>query len=285
MINTKHLDVMAAKEAQRFMGVFALPTVIFAALFFIGYILTILSMLSGVMPWTVGFFLGAVLTYASYTIMHDAAHGSICGKKKSLKWLNNGLGYISGQIIFMPFIAHQQEHLAHHRHTNVAGQDPDLYATRDSLWSLIRGTLIVGALQYKYYFQNCWRLAQTKDKIIVLLELIGMVGWRASFFIFGFWKLGLLILALNFAGGLILTTFFVWIAHRPYKQTERYKNTNTYIFPGRLDDVVSWLWLFQNYHSIHHLFPKVPFYSYRNLYRKIEPVMVERGAPIIRVLG
>jgi beta-carotene hydroxylase len=41
--------------------------------------------------------------------------------------------------------------------------------------------------------------------------------------------------------------------------------------------------LFQNYHSIHHLFPRVPFYHYARLYQDIEEIMSAKGAPIYRL--
>jgi beta-carotene hydroxylase len=44
--------------------------------------------------------------------------------------------------------------------------------------------------------------------------------------------------------------------------------------------LLTWCWLFQNYHSIHHLFPKVAFYQYRNLFEDIEPIMRAKGAPM-----
>ena len=43
---------------------------------------------------------------------------------------------------------------------------------------------------------------------------------------------------------------------------------------------MTWLWLFQNYHSIHHLFPRVPFYRYPSVFGDIEEIMVARGAPV-----
>ena len=42
-------------------------------------------------------------------------------------------------------------------------------------------------------------------------------------------------------------------------------------------------WGFQNYHAIHHLFPRVPFYHYAKIYDEIEAVMAEKGAPVYRL--
>jgi beta-carotene hydroxylase len=46
---------------------------------------------------------------------------------------------------------------------------------------------------------------------------------------------------------------------------------------------LTWLWMYQNYHSIHHLFPRVPFYKYARLYSEIEAVLKEKQAPIYRI--
>jgi len=285
MSKVEYDDVFASRQAQTLMGNFALTTVILALIFFTGFLATYAGMITGTLPLWAGYVLAALLTYAAYTVLHDAVHGSVHGKKRSLSWLNNLLGYLAGQIMLVSFKAHQKEHLAHHRHTNDPELDPDMFLPDDSLRSLIRGTLVVLPLQYKYYFAHCWDKAATKNKLIVVVELVVMIGWRAALFVFGFWQIGLISLAATFTGVFLLVILFVWIVHRPHDDEARYKNTSTFVFPGLLDDVISWLWLFQNYHSIHHLFPKVPFYRYRSLYRKIEPVMVEKDAPIYRVMG
>ena len=72
-----------------------------------------------------GLLLMSVLTYAAYTVLHDAAHGSISGSHKELRWLNEMLGYMAAWVLMIPLTAHRHEHLAHHRHTNEEG-DPDL---------------------------------------------------------------------------------------------------------------------------------------------------------------
>jgi beta-carotene hydroxylase len=86
-------------------------------------------------------------------------------------------------------------------------------------------------------------------------------------------------------GAFMLVILFAWLVHRPYNKTKRYENTSTFVFPGISDSIITWMWLFQNYHSVHHLFPKVPFYKYRELYLKIENVMIKKNAPIIRIMG
>ena len=48
---------------------------------------------------------------------------------------------------------------------------------------------------------------------------------------------------------------------------------------------LEWFWLGQNLHSIHHLFPRVPFYRYHALHRRIEPIMRAHGTPILGVFS
>jgi beta-carotene hydroxylase len=73
---------------------------------------------------------------------------------------------------------------------------------------------------------------------------------------------------------------FAYIVHRPHAQAGRYVDTSTILLPA---PQLSWLWMFQNYHSIHHLFPRVPFYKYERLYTEIEDIMAAKGAPVYRM--
>ena len=44
------------------------------------------------------------------------------------------------------------------------------------------------------------------------------------------------------------------------------------------------LWGYQNYHAMHHLYPKVPFFRYRRLYRALEPSLRESGMPVKQLI-
>jgi hypothetical protein len=48
---------------------------------------------------------------------------------------------------------------------------------------------------------------------------------------------------------------------------------------------LEWFWFGQNLHSIHHLFPRVPFYRYHELHRRIEPAMRAHGTPMIGIFS
>ena len=77
------------------------------------------------MPLLVGALLMIVLTYMSYTVVHDAVHGSISGSHQKLRWVNEGMGYLTAWIMAIPLTAHRFEHLTHHRNTNDPDGDPE----------------------------------------------------------------------------------------------------------------------------------------------------------------
>ena len=86
-------------------------------------------------------------------------------------------------------------------------------------------------------------------------------------------------------GAIILIYLFAYVVHRPHDQVGRYVDTST-ILPPEIPILLAglnWFWMFQNYHSIHHLFPRVPFYKYAELYEEIEDVMEAKQAPVYNI--
>ena len=57
-----------------------------------------------------------------FTLQHEATHKT---PFKTL-WMNEWAGRISGVLICQPFEWFRYFHLAHHRHTNIPGKDPEL---------------------------------------------------------------------------------------------------------------------------------------------------------------
>jgi len=56
----------------------------------------------------------------------------------------------------------------------------------------------------------------------------------------------------------------------------------TTIYQARtgLDTLMTLLCVYHNYHAIHHLYPKVPFFRYRRVYRALESYLVGSGVPV-----
>ena len=87
MEHKDNLDLVALEAAKQHMGGFAWPTVVLGIVLLAAYLATPALVVTGVMPLLVAVPLVGLVTYASYTVLHDAAHGSISGSHTSLRWV------------------------------------------------------------------------------------------------------------------------------------------------------------------------------------------------------
>jgi len=241
---------------------------------FFAYLATIALVALGIVSVWVGTLLIVPLTYTSYTVLHESVHGSISGRHQSLRWLNELMGYLVAWIMMVPLTAHRHEHLAHHRNTNNPVSDPDYQISemRRSLLHAIVTAFRSVASQYRYYFAHRWQQGPRSQNVRFCLEIFCALAPRVAFMAQGYWVEGAALFVVGSVGGVLA----------PHEAQGRYVDTSTIIIPGRLGQVLTLAWGFQNYHSIHHLFPRVPFYRYRQIFEQIEDVMNAKGAPIYR---
>lgn len=278
----------AITAAQQHMGQFAWLTAVLVV-FVLGAVATNLYLFAaGILPvWAATLILGG-LTYFAYTPLHEAVHGNINGRNERLKWLNDLCGYLVAPFIMVPYTSHRVEHFTHHRFTNQSDKDPDYMVSgmgRGPISAVIT-TIRFFWLQNTFFVRAYWSESTARERLVYSAEVLVSVGWRVAF------VLTVTPMAEAFiviAGGYLLGGFFTayWFAYRPhipYKEPARYRNTNSLIMPSWMKPV-EWFWLGQNLHSIHHLFPRVPFYRYHALHREIEPIMRAHGTPIVGIFS
>ena len=122
------LNKIASQKAKNYYCGLAWPTMLIGLTSFLAYwALPYLVLLNGFSLW-LAIPTMVALTYAAYTVLHESVHGSINGSNTSMKWVNDGLGYLAGTILAIPLTAHRIEHLTHHANTNHAEKDPDGYS-------------------------------------------------------------------------------------------------------------------------------------------------------------
>jgi beta-carotene hydroxylase len=283
---TDLLDRKAVACASQYMGKVAWPTIILGLALGVSYIATVVMGLSGFASLWLAIPLVAALTYFSYTILHESVHGSITGNDQSLRWLNKALGYMAAWIVMIPFTAHRYEHTAHHRYANRNAKDPDFHIEnmRNSMLAPVHVALRAWVSQFSYYVKHRWTDALPRQNLYLCLEVTAALLPRLALMLSGYWVEGLALFVLAWLmGAMVLLYLFAYVVHRPHEQAGRYVDTSTILIPGLLGKVLTWLWLFQNYHSIHHLFPRVPFYCYARLYDEVEEIMLAKDAPVYRV--
>lgn len=277
------LNKQAIVAARPYMGGFAWGTVALTSAMLVAYPTSLWLTATGVLPLWLGFVIIAAIMYMSYTPVHEAVHGNIHGDHARLKWVNDLCGYLCGQLILLPYSTHKVEHFTHHRFTNQAGKDPD-YVVRGMGDGPVACIVAVGKMfwtQVTFLFENYWTTAPLREKAIYCAEITLALAWRAALLILLPLQTGLVLVVGAFLAAAAFTTYwFAYRPHHPYRETARYRNTNSLIMPGWMKPF-EWFWLGQNLHSIHHAYPRVPFYRYHALFGEIEPILRAHGGAVI----
>ena len=262
----------------------AWPTLVLALLLPATFaVIVSLGLAQSVPLWVCTLILGLV-SYAHYTLVHEAIHGNVVSKPRSLAWINTVVGWIGalGLGIGWPFL--QRTHLLHHSHTNTE-RDPDIVVKGtfgELLFKWVRNfrTAVIPMFLIRFIDPAIYQrvgsmlspsdIAQTSAVTLASLALLVaaiVTGHVADWLFLWFFPTRL--------GVLILNIFFQWLPHHPFDRTDRYHNTRLSLWPGG-----TFLTLQQNLHLMHHLWPSVPFYNYARLYRALHPLLIAEGVRI-----
>ena len=281
-LNREAIDV-----AREYTGRVARPTVAMVAAVLALFVGNLWAFAAGVMPLWAAVLVYAVLTYMSYTPLHEAAHGNINGGREGTKWLNDLCGYLVAPLIMVPYSTHRVEHFTHHRYTNQPDKDPDFVVKGMSggfLAVILYGLKFLW-VQNTFLFRDYWATAPLREKLTYFAEIGFSIGWRVVVALLVARDGILLLLLLGYLAGAFFTAYwFAYRPHLPYEESARYRNTNSLLMPAWMKPL-EWFWLGQNLHSIHHLFPRVPFYHYHAVHRRIEPALRAHGTPIIGIFS
>lgn len=231
---------------------------------------------TGLMPAPAAILLTTWMAYAAFTPMHDAAHGSV----SRVSWLNETVGHLSSIILNGPFHAFRFVHLAHHRFTNEPGKDPDLWSgTGPALLLPLRWA--TQELHYYYLYVKHWTQRPENERLgfLVSFGLQGVIlAWLAAS---GWGKEALLYWVLPAKIAVMLLAFCNdYLPHQPHAITakeDRYRATHILTSP-----LLDFLFLNQNMHLIHHLYPGVPFHRYGRIWRAKKDFLLARGTREIK---
>lgn len=260
----------------------AYPTILLTIVAIVAYAAAIVATLEGNLNIILASAINTIAAYVLFTCMHEAGHLNISGKHHSLRWIDELVGWLSGIPLFAPFYLFKVIHFRHHAHTNDPHKDPDHWLASKGLVSL----LFHSATIFPVYMIRGAQLLLGKKKItknvkkelrigfIGLLILMGLlvvggftIGWNKV--------LTLWIIPAVIAQAFLALTFD-WLPHHPHEEKARYKNTRIHDIPG-----LSFLFLGQNYHLIHHLYPRIPFYNYKRTYIDIKDELKEKEVDIV----
>ena len=239
--------------------------------------------LTGAIPLWGGMLINAVLLYVLEHVNHEAIHSNISGNHPNMRWLNDLIGHAGNFWMFLPFPAFKAVHLAHHRSPNHPTLDCDMWFASKTLLGVAArcSTLLLG---YEIQLQRLARLgfveAKTMRQIYFTRAIwVAVVG---ACIYFGFAREVLMLWVLpSLLAMPVLAFLFAYIVHYPHDSTERYKSSNVWLSHNPvLQKLLTTIFLFQNYHLVHHLHPRVPFYRYAKVFNEIRPQLEDKGAPL-----
>ncbi|MGK3992180.1 fatty acid desaturase [Sorangium sp. So ce1024] len=237
------------------------PTV---ALFGASYALWGAAVAAGALGWVspAPAVLGAaVAAYAAFTPMHEASHRSLA--RSAL--LNDVIGRLSGLLLMAPFPAVRHFHMEHHKHTNEADRDPDHWSGRGP-WYLLPFRWATQDLHYYYLFLRSYRAQRRGERFETIATLAAILAVVALAFALGVGELAVLYWVLPARLAIFFLAFaFDYLPHYPHDVTAA---QNRYRATRAVDSALLNVLLFgQTYHLIHHLYPAVPFFRYRAVWK------------------
>ena len=230
--------------------------------------------------------LGSLIAYSMFTPMHDAAHRAV--SRNTL--FNTFIGHFASIVLLTNYMGFRAMHLLHHRYTNNSKLDPDFWSGKGPFYLLPFRWLTQDLHYYYLIFKSLFSggLLSAPDAARVAFSILPVVliqGLLATWIVevWG-WEVFLWqwFLPARVAVGL-LAFGFDFIPHFPYSTTAK---ENKLQATRAIDSkFLTWVMLGQNYHLIHHLFPAVPFYRYRSVYKKNEALLKDRGAVLSLLPG
>lgn len=272
-----HID--AQKVAVQNMGFLAIPTIALAGVWIALTVWIVAQLINTPAIDPLLIIMIGMVTYGAYTPLHDATHNAVGGTAAKHRWINNTVGVLMGIIMGIPFFSHKMIHLKHHQNTNHADKDPDMLYSIHSVTDWIRAVLLSTPSQYFEPFKR--DLLSTEEKRIFWAEITLIGAARIALIALSSAPLAVFLTVLvgQLVGVAILITLFAWLVHHPHTAQERMQTTVVYNTKTLLDLPITWLWGYQNYHAIHHLYPKIPFYRYRSVHVKIENFLRDADVP------
>lgn len=252
----------------------AWPTLLLFALALVLWAGALAAVLHGLIPPLAAILLQTVAAFMQFTVLHDGVHRSLL---RGHPRLNDVVTSVAGSFLGLVGVgaAFRYAHFKHHRLTNEA-DDPDQWSGRGVLHCA------TADVYYGVVILRDWKAISLKERVQIVGGVALLLGIFAACVALGhgwdavlYWLLParLAILWLAFA--------FNYLPHHPHQVEQRHNPYAATNVRRGGEPLMKWLFLYQNYHLIHHLFPSVPFYRYLKIWRQNESAFVAQGAGVV----
>ena len=225
------------------------------------------------LPLVVHVLIGTVAIHLAFTVWHEAVHATVSRNPR----VNDVVGVLGMLPYMTPYFMQRWVHLEHHRKLNLE-DDPNYIYTSGSLLTLpfrYPRALAYGKKLLKVDPRATWERRSDLVTTLLVLSVYAVAVVTGH----GIDVLVLWFLPVVFAK-LVMDWYINYLPHRGLPP-DRFRGTRVI--------EVAWftpLVLGHNYHAVHHLWPTVPWYQYRKIYRKKLGYLKENGVPVEhRVFG
>lgn len=264
--------------------VMAWPT----AALYVGTLALFAVEMAGVLVWDLSRWLtvpmGAAVTFLMFSVLHESTHHAI----STNTWVNNAFGHLSVLLVvpWAPYALVKFIHIEHHRNTNESKSiDPDAWCEEGPAWQLPLRWATIDLWYVVFYLR---RLPDRPRREVaatfaVFTAVIGgfvavAAAGHGSALLWGF-------LVPQRFGMLVLAWWFDYLPHHGLTVTQREdKYRATRVRVGG-EGLLTPLFVYQNYHLVHHLHPSIPFYRYVRAWKRNEQAYLDRNAAISTWFG
>ncbi len=238
----------------------------------LGLILAVSAAIGAKVPaWPLLLPIQGVLLAFLFTLEHECTHRTPFRSDA----LSDGVGRVAGLILILPFAWFRSFHLAHHRFTNLPGQDPELASPKPEtpaawLWHvsglpywtaalrlLLR--LCLGHERAPWLPERALPRMVREARIMAMLYAAAVLSLLVSPLLLWLWVMPMLI-------GQPVLRLYLLAEHGdcPFAAS-MFENTRT-TFTNRIVRFLAWN---MPYHTEHHVFPAVPFHRLPRLHARM----------------
>ncbi|WP_254052288.1 fatty acid desaturase [Aeromicrobium sp. A1-2] len=238
---------------------------------------------AGWTPW-VTIPMGAAVTFLMFSVLHEATHHAVSTNDR----LNDLMGHIAVPLVapYAGYAMFRFLHIEHHRNTNEQKSvDPDAWTSDGPWWQLPFRWMTLDLWYVVFYVRRAPQRPRG-ELVATVMFAVATLSIFAGLFATGYgWELTVAFLIPQRIGLTLLSWWFDYLPHHGLPFTGRQdKYRATRIRVGG-EAWATPLFVYQNYHLVHHLHPSVPFYRYVRAWRRNEQAYLDRNAAISTIFG
>lgn len=228
--------------------------------------------------------MGAAVTFLMFSVLHESTHHAISTNTR----LNNLFGHLAVPFVvaWATFPLVKFIHIEHHRNTNEDKTiDPDAWCDEGPWWQKPFRWATIDLWYVAFYLRRLGDRPRSEATITVAYAMTVLAAFgtlaaagHGSELLWGY-------LIPQRIGLLILAWWFDYLPHHGLTATQRedkYRATRVRV---GAEGILTPLFVYQNYHLVHHLHPSVPFYRYVRAWRRNEQAYLDRNAAISTWFG